>query len=216
MIETYLKPLDDKLDTLSRRERLIVTLTLLVAVFAAFDFLFVQPAIDERDAVMDNIRRVSGDIGQIRQKIEEVTLSAAKDPNRELRERHKRLKAQLHKLDLDLERYAGSLVPPKQMLPLLRRLLDERADLDIVHIENKPPESVSAETGAGGVKLYRHVLTVEFTGGYLETLNFLHAIEALPWRIFWESLDYRVENYPTARVRLNIATLSLQEDWIGV
>ena len=42
------------------------------------------------------------------------------------------------------------------------------------------------------------------------------ALEALPWRFFWDSVSYEVEDYPRSLVRLRLHTLSLSEDWIGV
>ena len=69
------------------------------------------------------------------------------------------------------------------------------------------------ETRAG---LHRHGFALEFSGGYLATLNYLQALERLPWRFFWDSVDYEVMQYPRSIVRLKLYTLSLSEDWIGV
>ena len=50
----------------------------------------------------------------------------------------------------------------------------------------------------------------------MATLRYLQALEALPWRFFWDSVDYQVIAYPQSTVRLKLHTLSLSEDWIGV
>ena len=65
-------------------------------------------------------------------------------------------------------------------------------------------------------RLHSHGFALEFSGGYLATLNYLQALERLPWRFFWDSVSYEVEDYPRSLVRLRLHTLSLSEDWIGV
>ena len=64
--------------------------------------------------------------------------------------------------------------------------------------------------------LHRHDFAIEFAGDYMATLRYLQALEALPWRFFWDSVSYEVEDYPRSLVRLRLHTLSLSEDWIGV
>ena len=55
----------------------------------------------------------------------------------------------------------------------------------------------------------RYELRLELEGSYLGTLRYLRALEALPWKFFWESVDYEVIEYPLARVTLQIYTLGL-------
>jgi MSHA biogenesis protein MshJ len=50
----------------------------------------------------------------------------------------------------------------------------------------------------------------------MATLRYLQALEKLPWRFFWDSVSYQVMEYPDSVVRLELHTLSLSEDWIGV
>ena len=55
-----------------------------------------------------------------------------------------------------------------------------------------------------------------FTGSYLDTLRYIQALEALPWRLFWDELDIHTEDYPKARVRMVISTLGLDAALLGV
>ena len=38
----------------------------------------------------------------------------------------------------------------------------------------------------------------------------------LPWRFFWDHVEYRVEQYPQGRLKLTVFTLGLREGWVGV
>ncbi|MCI0590119.1 MAG: MSHA biogenesis protein MshJ, partial [Gammaproteobacteria bacterium] len=63
---------------------------------------------------------------------------------------------------------------------------------------------------------YMHGLRMEFEGGYLDTLDYLRKLEALPWAFFWDSVDFKVEKYPKALGSITVYTLSLDANWIGV
>ena len=47
-------------------------------------------------------------------------------------------------------------------------------------------------------------------------LNYLQALEALPWRFRWKTLDLTTKQYPVNRVRIELSTLSMDKTWLGV
>ena len=51
---------------------------------------------------------------------------------------------------------------------------------------------------------------------YLDVLAYLHALESLEWRFYWRLLELESTAYPRNRVRIELSTLSLDKDWIGV
>nr|NIO43188.1 hypothetical protein [Burkholderiales bacterium] len=55
-----------------------------------------------------------------------------------------------------------------------------------------------------------------FTGRYLDIVDYLKTLEALPWKMFWGEAKLETEKYPRSRFTLVVYTLSLREGWIGV
>ena len=53
-------------------------------------------------------------------------------------------------------------------------------------------------------------------GSYFQTLSFLKRLEDMESGFFWRSVDYQVTDYPKAQIVIQIMTLSLEEEWIGV
>ncbi len=49
----------------------------------------------------------------------------------------------------------------------------------------------------------------------MTTKDYLTHLEQLPWKFYWQSFNYEVQEYPTALVRLNIYTLSTSNWWMG-
>jgi MSHA biogenesis protein MshJ len=57
---------------------------------------------------------------------------------------------------------------------------------------------------------------VELTarGSYLDMVDYMAALEALPTQLFWGRAQLDVEEYPTVRLTLTLYTLSLDEKWM--
>ena len=64
--------------------------------------------------------------------------------------------------------------------------------------------------------LYQHGVEMLLEGEYFQTLRYLKALEELPWQVLWGELEYGVQDYPRASIRLQINTLSTDSGWIGV
>ena len=86
--------------------------------------------------------------------------------------------------------------------------------------EETPP----ADTEAAPVVEEKHEMTGPFVhpveivveGSYLDVLAYLRALESLDWRFYWKVLELDTIEYPTNRVRIELSTLSMEKDWIGV
>ena len=68
----------------------------------------------------------------------------------------------------------------------------------------------------GARTAYRHGFRIRFVGSYLKTIDYLHALEALPWRFFWDAVEIDVKDHPEAEGSIVVYTLSLDRSWIDV
>ncbi|ELX08229.1 hypothetical protein Jab_2c02750 [Janthinobacterium sp. HH01] len=64
--------------------------------------------------------------------------------------------------------------------------------------------------------LYRHGVQLVLQGSYLEMIDYLEALEALPTQLFWGAAALDAEQYPQARLTLTLYTLSLDQKWIAL
>jgi len=210
--------LAERVDALAVRERVLILLAAAVVAVGAWMTLWLTPheqrlAQAERDAA--ELRR---EIAALELQATLIRARTEADPNKPLRERQAQLQGQIEEVDRAIQTRIGAYIPPNEMARLLEDLLRARQGLRLVRLESLAPEALRTD-GADADKLapiYRHGLELEFTGGYLGTLEFLEAVERLPWKVFWDRLELRVEEHPRSRVILRIHTLSGQEAWIGV
>jgi MSHA biogenesis protein MshJ len=61
-----------------------------------------------------------------------------------------------------------------------------------------------------------HPIELVIEGRYLDVMSYLRELETLPWHFYWKKLDLNSTDYPLNRVRIELGTLSMDKDWIGV
>ena len=203
---------------LARRERAMVALTLvLVVLLGGWQFL-VTPLIAQKSVIEDRLGSLSGEIRAMEQQQEQLEEQLSEDPNAPLRKRIAQLQKRLERYDDQLNELTTSLISPTEMVPLLKDMLAEHDGIILESVSHEPAEPIApggqaADEDSG---LYSHPVTVTVNGGFHEILAYLEALEALDERLGWRSIDYRVSDWPEARVRIRLHTLSLQKEWLGV
>lgn len=217
-----LRDLELRLDGLSLRERALILLAALGVLFAAWDLTVLQRIesdVAQRGSLREQLERRSAELAASRDALESLLVS---DPHAEKRRRQSDLRLEIERVDELLRYHTGALVPPEEMVRLLRSLLATRPAIHVVSLEALGAEPLVAEAGtrplAPGAELpvYKHAMRIELRAGFEETHAFLREMEQLPWSFFWDQLHYEVTDYPEARVSLVVYTLSSREGWIGV
>ena len=143
-------------------------------------------------------------------------------PTRNCVTRYRAARDEVALLQSRLKDATGELISPQDMARFLEQLSGTGKSAYDAPAADAGREAVagrSADTKSSlpqQAVLHRHGFAIEFSGSYLATLNYLEALESLPWRFFWDSVSYEVLDYPKSIVRLKLHTLSLSEDWIGV
>ena len=121
-------------------------------------------------------------------------------------------------LDAQLANTASGFVSSKRMIEVLHDMLDRQGRLALVSIRNLPVTGLiaAADPTAPARPPYVHAIEIVIDGQYADILDYLSALEALPWKFRWTSLDLSTAGYPMNRVRIELSTLSLDSTWLGV
>ena len=62
--------------------------------------------------------------------------------------------------------------------------------------------------------LYRHGVEIVLQGSYLDMVSYMDALQALPAQLFWGKAELAAGQYPNARLKLTLYTLSLDQKWM--
>ena len=206
-------------DERSIRERIILLSCVVIVMVFLLNLLVLEPGSRQR-------KRVRSEMSQLQTEIDNLTIRRAKvearrinDPDKKNREKLAALEQEREQLKQKLQTNIVTLVPPREMSDLLKSLLTQEKKLKLIRLENLPPEVLSLAQSKNDEnaqpKIYRHRLKMEFLGDYLTLLAYLKQLEELPRSLVWEEVEVETLEYPQAKVRLQVYTLSLTEGWIG-
>lgn len=211
-----LNNLQEKFEALTKREKIIVVVAALVGLWVGWDNFFYQPAQKKQQALQLELTSLKQQITDQQLTAIKLENSAHTDPNLSNRNKLAELKAEYNRLQELMMQGAKNFVPPHLMAVALSDILNQNNQLTLIKLDTLPVTTLLESKQPQLNPIYKHGLTITFSGSYLNTLNYLKALESLPWHFIWESIDYRVKDYPTAETTIRAYTLSFKESWLGV
>jgi MSHA biogenesis protein MshJ len=218
-VTIWLRDLMDRYDQLSLRERIIVLIATLLLIALIWDSAFMGPLDRDRKGRLQQVEGLRAEVSGLEQSIEALVEQGAANPAPDSKAVIEALNAEIAEIDRRLAGATSGLIDPKEMSQVLEQVLARASRLTLQALRTLPPQAVvapNAQPGGGAAQIYKHGVELELTGSYLDTLYFLQQLEALPWRFFWDHIEYTVEQHPRGRVKLRLYTLGLEEGWIGV
>lgn len=212
-LPAYLGALAGKFDRLSQRERLFVLAAVLAVLLAAFKSLVLAP-IDARSAAL------SQQLAGLQSGINEIAKAASADATTAAYQREADLKARLAAVNAQLSSQSAGMIAPERMAEVIHDVLSRQQGVRLVSLRNleaiKLPLDAAGESAANTARPYEHTVEIVLEGRYLDVLAYLQALEALPWRFYWRRLELTTTRYPMNRVRVELGTVSMGSDWIGL
>lgn len=231
MMQQRWQRLAARVDALNQRERVLVFAAVLAVVFCIAQFAVLGPLQRKQDALRSRIAQqqeaIAATNAEIVQKLEQAQI----DPDGPLRARLQAVRGETERMTSDLRAMQHGLVAPERIAPLLESILRANGRLKLVSVRTLPVDPLSAlvDKGKGSAAgaaaaappaakspelLFRHGVELTARGSYLDMVDYMAALEALPTQLFWGRAQLDVEEYPTVRLTLTLYTLSLDEKWM--
>jgi MSHA biogenesis protein MshJ len=220
-VSPWLRQLELQVDQLSLRERMLTYLSGVAVLFIVWDFALLYPQ-------MDKTEKLNGQLQQLEQKLaaraQEATVLAqgvGVNIDQGKLQQLEDLNQQIAAHNSRMSEMSFGLVPPDELLSVVREVLERSNELTISRIEYLPPEEVqinqtsqpssqpsSQQESRGAAGVYKHTVELSLEGTYFDLLEYLQGLEELPWRLYWEGLTYEVSSPPLGDIDLRISTLS--------
>jgi MSHA biogenesis protein MshJ len=223
--------LGKKIDALTLRERAMVFAAALASMLFIAHHTLLDPLFSQQAALRSRISLQQDNLAGIDAEITRKVQSYAFDPDAAGRARLAVTKAEIDQLGSRLRAMQKGLVAPERIAPLLETILKGNGHLRLVSMTTLPVSSLSDGTfnapskvpepprqEAAAAKpadlLYRHGVQLAVRGNYLDMVNYMSALEAMPTQLFWGKAQLNVEEYPNAQLTLTLYTLSLDRKWM--
>ncbi len=209
------------------RQRLLLLVAIVAVFFTLWDVVLMRSSKLREGQAESDTTRLEKQVKALELQAEATLKKLAADPNLERRKRKAELERQLADLDARFNERTADLIPPSEMVRVLKELLGRDSGLQLVRLQSVPATQLMApdeesgsegkvDLGSGPIRLFRHGLILEMSGDYMSVLRYVQALEQLPWKFFWESMTYQVQQWPTGKITLKLLSLSSEEGWIGV
>lgn len=222
-----------RVDALTLRERVLLFAAAAAIIAFLAHFSVLGPMLRKHDALRAQISQQENHIAGIDAEITASVQAYQVDPDAPARTRLAAVQAETAQLSDELRAMQHGLVAPERMSPLLEAILRANARLQLVSMRTLAVEPLSAPPGAPAKAastaatgpeaqaagksvdlLYRHGVEVTVRGRYLDMVDYMSALEAMPAQLFWGKAELAVEQYPTSRLTLTLYTLSLDRKWM--
>lgn len=224
----------ERYEAFSLRERGLIFIALVVVMFMAWDAMVLSPQEVKQKKILGEMSALNQKMDAISARVTSMTDKLRGGETQHMQARTSELRKLLSGLERKQKDLTVEFIRPAQMAGVLRDMLGNENTLKLTQLTSLgveplfPPPEPAAETQAGVAgtpvennkqerpRIYKHGMRVTFEGDFNSTLNYLQALESMPWRFYWDNVEYQVLDFPVARVVITVHTLSLDEGWIGV
>ena len=230
--------LNEKFLQLSPREMVLIVLSGLVLFIMVPFSLMIDDNLASINDHNKKIAKTSQNNKSLDRNIHEFSQALLLDPNEEIKNNITQLEKRLAKVDEQLLLLTEELIDPIEMRQALTQLLKLQSGVSIQSFEVLPAEPIifladkaeqsttdksvtnsdeklaAPKNNASG--LYRHGMRLTLNGRYFQLRDYLQQLENLPWKFFWHDFQYQLLTYPKSELKIEIYSLSTNQEFVGV
>jgi MSHA biogenesis protein MshJ len=208
-----------RFDRLSLRERGLVAMAVLASIVMLWTVAMWDPITARQQALTAELDGLQQTMVTAADTLDATTQN---DPATVALKKEEQLRKELADINSQLASKSAGLIPPERMVQVIQDVLARQRGVTLISLHNNPVTTLAvSKPAAGAVDAaasgpYVHPVELVIEGRYLDILAYLHALETLEWRFYWKLLELETVRHPTNRVRIEINTLSMDKDWIGL
>ncbi len=211
-----------KFDMYSSREQLLLAAVTAIGFYFTWETFLYLPIKKQNDIITQQYKIENDESNKIKAKVQTINKLAASASTQKLIEYHNELKNKLGKLNADISQFKEKYIPANKVNDLINLLLTNTPNVSIkslnpVEGSNLPSEKVEREVEISNNDQENKIIDQEynfdrnyeliFHGNFRGFTNYLNTILEIPWDIYWVSLNYEVNNYPNADIKVKFKIL---------
>lgn len=231
-----------KFDALNPRERYLLAGGILALLYAILHMLLLAPVVKHNQMLRTALASNQSQLQTIRQQMAVYTQQPVIDPDAPNKQRLTALLSRLQLQKTELKAVQAALINPDDIPDLLRSLLKKNSKLKLISLKTLPAQGLldhalatsntSDQNGVIAAELpdskasqdepvYKHDVEITLEGRYLDLLDYVAALEKMPWHVLWSQAVLQVDEQattprPLSQLKLTVYTLSLEHTWLSI
>lgn len=208
----------EKFNALSTRERLIIVFSMLVVILFVWWSLFASPLLAESKSLQEQSNGLEREVGTMQLTTQSIRGRLAKGVHQTQVQQLEVLRQELARINAVLKEKTLELIEPNEMFALMQQLVFADSKLKLTGLKRKQVSAVfkDEKEKREQPQIYRHVMHMQFEGGYQDTLKYVSKLEALDWKLIWDRISLKTLDYPRMQVEIELSTLSDSQHWVGL
>jgi MSHA biogenesis protein MshJ len=232
--------LNTKWLALSKRERWMIFGAGFFAVVGLMDTFLLEPKRVQLGSAQEEILKIQNDTAGLTEQMATLASQAAPTSadnaiQREINDMNQNIASQTS----DLVKISAYMVPPQEMVLLLKKLLQKHTDVQVIEMQSLPvsdfiekqrkllqgqnaPGSVNdgSQNGVSDIwenvpHVYQHMVKVKLKGKYFSLMAYADSLKTIGQRVAWDSAELKAE-YPESELTVQVYTLSGENAWLGI
>jgi len=223
---------------LSQRERWMIFGAGLFAVVGLMDTFLLEPQRAQLASTQQEIVKIQNDTATLTEQMTTIANQAAPQPaSNAFQHEIDETKQKIANQSADLVKVSSYMVPPQEMVALLKRLLQKHTDVQVVEMQTLPVVDfiekqkkqlqTQADTASGGAPanaeevwnnvphVYQHAVKMRLKGKYFALMAYAQSLKAIGQTLAWENAELKAE-YPESELTVQVYTLSGENAWLGI
>jgi len=204
---------------LQKREKyLTLFLGLFVLIYLSLWF-FVFPQQEQVANIRAKQKTITQELQQTNTQLAMLNQAISYDYTKVLRTDITQTKQQLSTINTKLNQFSQGFIAAKKVPALLKDLLINTYDVQVVSFKVKPAKAIDVEAlGENDARtlFFEHHMEVTLQGSYFSLQRYLSALKNNQNKLLIQGFNYQVQAYPLAKLTLQIATVSANEKFIAL
>ena len=211
-----LSDIKDKIDRSSLRERGLIFFTLMAMLFVIWELSIQSIAIKKEQAIAAEMAAIATEQASVDVQISTLQMVSVNSLYKEKTANIEELKQAIAKVEFKLAGLSQGLISAEHLPSVLKEFFAQGSALHLLKVKTLPAEELQVQTlkssdaaeqnTLSGSGVFKHTVIIEVSGSYAQLITLLASLESMEWKFYWESLDYQVLTYPTARISLRVFT----------
>ena len=208
--------LEERFKGLKQREKYSVFAGSLLLCLWLFMVQSLLPAIESLRKVEQQIEGATSTLQQQSATLVSLQQQASVDIDANFKKELEMLQSQEQELQQQISKLTSYFIGSERMASVLQDVLKSSNNVKMKSVIANPPVPLTfSEQGTDNkAVIYQHSTVVVLTGNYFALTAVLERLDTLPWSLGWQSVDYKVTEYPDAELTLHLLTVSDNESYI--
>lgn len=198
-----------RFNRLSLRERLLIGAAVLAVIIATFNVCVLERLEARKTQLSAQLNQIASDMNT---SAAALAASGSGSSDSALARAH-RITGELTRATRRLDSASAGLVPPQRMVQVIHDVLSRQSGLILVSLRTLPPYPLLGDKATTGGP-YVHSVELVVRGRYLAVLDYLQALQGLPWHFYWQDIHLDARHPPMSLVRVKLGTVSVSREWI--